>query len=143
MRTFVQSVKNISKSWILLDAEGVVLGKVASLAAAILRGKHKPTYSPNLDDGDCVVIINAEKVRLSGDKLASKFHYWHSNHMGGIKKISYGELLEKKPAFVLERAVKGMLPKNRLGRAQYGNLHVFSGPNHKHQAQSPQKLDIK
>ena len=142
MKTYVQSAKEIKKKWRLIDADGVVLGKVASTAAHLLRGKHKPAYTPSMDDGDYVVIINAAKVKLTGNKLEKKKYYKHTGYPGSIKEFNYAELMGKKPEFVVKKAVKGMLSNNRLGRAQLSNLKVYAEEQHKHQAQQPEIFKI-
>lgn len=136
-RTYSLKASEIQRNWVLIDATDVVLGRLASHAAAILRGKNKPTFTPNLDMGDFVVIINAEKVVLSHGKAEKKFAYHHSGFPGGMKKVSYTDLLEKNPERAIEKAVRGMLPKSSLGRQQFTKLKVYSGPTHPHTAQKP------
>lgn len=142
MKTYVQSGKEIKKKWQLIDADGVVLGKVASTAAYLLRGKHKPTYTPFMDDGDYVVIINAAKVRLTGNKLEQKKYYKHTGYTGNLKEISYSTLMKDKPEFVMKKAVKGMISNNRLGRSQLSHLRVYAGSEHKHQSQVTEQFKI-
>jgi len=142
MNSYSLSSKDIDKKWLLLDAENAVLGRLASVAAVLLRGKHKPTYTPNLDNGDYVVIINAEKVKLTGKKLAKKIFYHHSGYVGHLKEIPYDRLLQRKPEFVIRKAIGGMLPKGRLGRAQIKKLKVYRGPNHVHTAQEPKAVSL-
>ncbi len=143
MKTYTVKAGEIERKWYLIDAQDLVLGRLASQVACILKGKTKPEYSPHLDLGDNVIIVNADKVRLTGNKLDKKFYYRHSGYPGGLKRMSYRELMEKKPEFVVKKAVKGMLPHNRLGRRMLRKLHVYAGPHHPHQAQKPEKLEIK
>ena len=142
MRTFSPKPADITRQWHVIDAQDVVLGRLAVEAATLLRGKHKPTFAPHVDGGDFVIIINAEKVALTGAKRTDKQVYRHSGFPGGLKQISYGELLEKDARKAIEKSVNGMLPKNRLGRAQISKLKVYSGPNHPHAAQKPQPFEI-
>jgi large subunit ribosomal protein L13 len=137
MKTYSPKPEHIERRWYVLDAGDKVLGRVASEAAVILRGKHKPIFAPHMDVGDNLIIINAAKVVLTGGKEMKKVAWRHSGHPGGITGTLYADLLEKKPAFAVEKAVRGMLPKNRLGRAQIKKLHVVAGPEHHHQAQKP------
>ena len=137
MKTYSPKPGHIERRWYVIDAGGQVLGRVASEAAAILRGKHKPIYAPHMDTGDNVIIINASKVEITGNKDTKKFAYRHSGYPGGIKGTAYGKLMAEKPAFVVEKAIRGMLPKNRLGRSMITKLHVVPGPEHRHQAQKP------
>ncbi|MCW4457587.1 50S ribosomal protein L13 [Microbacterium sp. MPKO10] len=136
-RTYSPKASEIQRDWIVIDAEDVVLGRLASHTAVLLRGKHKPTFVNHLDTGDFVIIVNAAKVALSGDKLQKKRAYRHSGYPGGLSSMSYGELLEKNPVRAVEKAVRGMLPKNSLGRAQLGKLKVYAGSEHPHAAQQP------
>ncbi len=142
MKTYLTPVKEIEKNWYVVDAEGKVLGRLASEIAARLRGKHKPNYSTFMDVGDFIVVINADKVKLTGNKLENKKYYHHTGFIGGIKEITAKELLEKKPTEVLQKAVKGMLPKNTLGRAQLKKLKIYAGKEHPHQAQQPVALEL-
>ena len=142
MRTFSPKPADITRQWHVIDTQDVVLGRLAVEAATLLRGKHKPTFAPHVDGGDFVIIINAEKVALTGAKRTDKQVYRHSGFPGGLKQISYGELLEKDARKAIEKSVNGMLPKNRLGRAQISKLKVYSGPNHPHAAQKPQPFEI-
>lgn len=142
MKTFVPSGKDIVKDWYLVDAEGVVLGRLASRVASVLMGKHKPTYTDFLDCGDFVVIVNAEKVRLTGKKLDDKKYYRHSGYPGALKQATAAEVLAKYPDRLLRSAVKGMLPKNKLGRKMLSKLKIYSGVEHPHQAQQPKELSI-
>ena len=132
----------IERNWVLIDADGVTLGRLATKAAMILRGKHKPQYTPNTDTGDFVVIINADKVVLTGNKAETKSYWRHSGYLGGLKTESYKEAMAKKPTWVIEHAVKGMLPHTTLGRKQGMKLKVYAGPEHPHQAQNPTKIEM-
>ncbi|MDO5635401.1 MAG: 50S ribosomal protein L13 [Micrococcus sp.] len=136
-RTYTPKAGQVQRDWIVIDATDVVLGRLASHAAAILRGKHKPTFAPHVDTGDFVVIVNADKVALTGQKLQKKMAYRHSGYPGGLKAVSYAELLEKNPVRAVEKAVRGMLPKNTLGRQQLSKLKVYAGAEHPHAAQQP------
>jgi len=142
VRTYSPKPGDVERQWHVIDATDVVLGRLASQAATLLRGKHKPIYAPHVDTGDFVIIINAEKVALSGNKREQKMAYRHSGFPGGLRAVSYGELLEKDPRKAIERAVKGMLPHNSLGRQMLKKLKVYSGPAHPHQAQQPVEFDI-
>ena len=142
MKTFVAKEHEIIKKWYLVDAENRVLGRLASQIAVRLRGKHKPIFTPHADTGDFVVVTNAQKVTLTGSKWDKKIYYRHSGYTGGLKQISAGKLLEKKPEEVIRLAVKRMLPKNSLGRRQFKKLKVYAGPDHPHHAQKPEKLEI-
>ena len=136
--TLTAKPQDIEKKWYVIDAEGQTLGRLASEIASILRGKNKPCYTPNIDTGDFVIVINAEKIVLTGKKLTDKYCYRHSGYPGGLKATQYKDLIATKPELVIEKAVKGMLPKNKLGRAQGKKLKVYAGPEHKHQAQNPE-----
>ena len=141
--TYSAKAADIQKDWVLIDAEGLVLGRLASLIALRLRGKHKPTYTQHMDDGDNVIVINAEKIRLTGNKAKADIFYWHTGYPGGIKGKSKGEILEgKHPERVVEKAVERMLPEGPLGRKQLKNLKVYAGAAHPHEAQSPKTIDI-
>lgn len=142
MRTYSPKASEVTHAWHVIDAEDVVLGRLATQAAMLLRGKHKPTYAPHMDTGDFVIVVNAEKVALTGNKRDQEFQYRHSGYPGGLRKQSFGEVLEKHPERLLEKAIKGMLPKNKLGRAMGKKLKVYAGPNHPHQAQNPQPFEI-
>jgi len=133
---------DIRREWYVVDAQGKILGRLASEIAKILRGKHKPIYVPHLDCGDYVIVVNAEKVRVTGKKLDQKFYYRHSGYPGGLKSINLRDQLQKHPTRVLEAAVRGMLPKNRLGRAMIKKLKVYAGDSHPHQAQQPKALEL-
>ncbi|MCD6407897.1 50S ribosomal protein L13 [bacterium] len=138
----VETVKKMEKEWFLIDAEGQILGRLASNIAKILMGKHKPTYTPNIDTGDYVIVVNAEKIKVTGKKLTDKIYYRHSGYLGGLKEETLMSLLSRKPEKVIELAVKGMLPKNKLGRKMIKKLKVYRGPEHPHQAQKPKVLKI-
>ena len=142
MSTFSPKPGDITRAWHVIDATDVVLGRLAVQAATLLRGKHKPTYAPHMDTGDFVVIVNAEKISVSGGKRDDKFIYRHSGFPGGLKQRSVGEMIEKHPDRLVEKAVKGMLPKNRLGRAMGKKLKVYAGPQHPHAAQQPAAFEI-
>jgi large subunit ribosomal protein L13 len=136
-RTYTPKAGEAQREWLVIDATDVVLGRLASHAAALLRGKHKPTFAPHVDQGDFVIIINADKVALTGQKLEQKKAYRHSGYPGGLKAVTYSELLEKNPVRAVEKAVRGMLPKNTLGREQLSKLKVYAGGEHPHAAQKP------
>jgi large subunit ribosomal protein L13 len=142
MKTYLAPVNEIEKKWYVVDAENKVLGRLASEIATRLRGKHKPTFSSFIDNGDFVVVTNAEKIILTGNKMDDKKYYRHTGYMGGIKEASAKELLEKHPTDLIIKAVKGMLPRNKLGRAQLKKLKVYAGKNHPHAAQQPAELNI-
>lgn len=141
--TYSAKAADIQKDWVLIDAEGIVLGRLASVIALRLRGKHKPSYTPHMDDGDNVIVINADKVRLTGNKAKADIFYWHTGYPGGIKGKSKGEILEgKHPERVVEKAVERMLPEGPLARKQLKNLKVYAGAAHPHEAQSPKTIDV-
>ncbi len=140
MKTFMASPATIDRKWYVVDAEGMTLGRLASEVASILRGKNKPTFTPHMDTGDYVIVVNAEKIKVTGKKLDQKVYYHHSGYVGGLKETTLKEKLAKKPEQVLELAVKGMLPKGPLGRQMYRKLFVYAGPEHKHAAQKPEVL---
>jgi large subunit ribosomal protein L13 len=140
--TYSPKPGDITHAWHVIDATDVVLGRLAAQAATLLRGKHKPMYAPHMDTGDFVVIVNAEKVAVTGNKRADKFIYRHSGYPGGMRQRSVGEMLEKQPDRLVEKAIKGMLPKNRLGRAMGKKLKVYAGPEHPHAAQKPTPYEI-
>ncbi len=142
MKTFVAKEHEIERGWHLVDARDKVLGRLASEIATILRGKNKPVFTPHMDAGDYVVLINADKVILTGNKLEKKIYYRHSGYVGGLKKTTAKEMLQKRPENLIRLAVKGMLPKNSLGRRQLTKLKIYAGPDHPHQAQRPEKLEI-
>ena len=140
MKTFMASPATIERKWYVVDAEGKTLGRLASEIAKVLRGKNKPTYTPHIDTGDYVVIINADKIKVTGRKLEQKLYYSHSDYVGGFKSTTLKEMLDKKPEKVVELAVKGMLPKGPLGRQMYKKLHVYTGAEHPHASQKPEVL---
>jgi large subunit ribosomal protein L13 len=142
VRTFSPKAADIQRQWHVIDAADVVLGRLASQTAILLRGKHKPVFAPHVDTGDFVIIVNASKVALSGNKLQDKKAYRHSGYPGGLRSVSYGELMAKNPERAVEKAVKGMLPKNTLGRQMLRKLKVYSGPEHPHSAQRPVPYEI-
>ena len=142
MKTYVTKPDEVQREWFVVDASGKTLGRLATEVARILRGKHKPTYSPMIDAGDYVIVVNAEKVRVTGRKLTQKFYYRHSGYPGGFKQISLGDMLARHPTRVIEYAVWGMLPKNALGRRMFKKLKVYAGPDHPHQAQNPKPLEL-
>jgi large subunit ribosomal protein L13 len=142
MKTIFKKPADFDRKWYVIDAEGKNLGRLATKVAYILRGKNKPYYTPHQECGDFVVIVNADKIVVSGDKLESKMYYRHSGYMGGLKENSLGELLEKKPTAPVEKAIRGMLPHNRLGRKIFKNVKVYAGPDHPHSAQQPATLEI-
>lgn len=142
MRTFSPKPTDISRQWYVIDAEDVVLGRLAVQAATLLRGKHKATYAPHVDGGDFVIIVNAEKVALSGNKRTDKFAYRHSGYPGGLTSTAYGTLLDTDARKAIEKSVRGMLPKNRLSRQILSKLKVYAGPEHPHAAQKPQPFEI-
>ena len=143
MRTHSTKPSEITREWWLIDADGVVLGRLASEVAKRLRGKHKPNFAPHLDVGDHVVVVNASKVAVTGNKMTDKVLYRHSGYPGGLKETSYSELMATRPDIAVEKAVKGMLPANRLGRSMLRKLKVYGGPEHPHSAQNPKPLDLK
>ena len=144
MKTYTAKPAEIEKKWTLIDAEGVILGRLASIVAMRLRGKHKPTFTPHMDMGDNVIIINADKVQMTGTKREDKRYYWHTNHPGGIKFRTARQVLEgAHPERVVIKAVERMISRNRLGRAQMSNLRVYAGTEHPHEAQQPEVLDVK
>jgi large subunit ribosomal protein L13 len=142
VKTYQQKPSEVRREWFVVDAQGKVLGRLASRIAAILRGKHKPTFTPHVDGGDFVVVVNAEKVRLTGRKLHDKVYYWHTGYPGGIRSATAAQMLERKPEWVIQKAVQRMLPKNPLGRRMLKKLKVYRGPEHPHTAQQPKPLDL-
>ena len=140
MKSFMASPATIERKWYVVDATDMTLGRLASEVAKVLRGKNKPTFTPHIDTGDYVIIVNAEKIKVTGRKLDQKVYYHHSEYVGGMKEITLREMLAKKPEKVIELAVKGMLPKGPLGREMYTKLYVYAGPDHKHRAQKPETL---
>jgi large subunit ribosomal protein L13 len=137
MKTYSQKASEVQRDWYVVDAEGQVLGRLATQIATLLRGKHKPTFTPSLDGGDFVVVVNAEKIRVTGHKSEQKMYYRHSGYPGGLREIPYKEMLRKHPQRILYFAVKGMLPKNRMGRQLLKKLRIYAGPHHPHAAQQP------
>jgi large subunit ribosomal protein L13 len=142
MKTFVAKEHEVEKKWHLVDADGKVLGRLASEIADLLRGKNKPIFTPHMDAGDYVIVVNADKVVLTGDKLDKKIYYHHSGYVGGLKQTTAKDMVRKRPENLLMLAVKGMLPKTSLGRRQLKKLKIYAGPDHPHQAQNPEKLEI-
>ncbi len=142
MKTISAKADDVKRDWFLIDADGKTLGRLATEIARRLRGKHKAIYTPHVDTGDYIVVINAEKVRVSGNKAKNKMNYRHSGYMGGLKTTNFNDMIERSPERVIEIAVKGMLPKNPLGREMYRKLKVYAGPQHQHAAQQPQPLEL-
>ena len=142
MKTYSAKPQDIRREWCLVDASDKTLGRLASEVARRLRGKHKPEFTPHMDMGDYIIVVNAEKIRVTGNKLEDKYYHRHTGYIGNLKSISLGKLMEKHPERAIENAVKGMLPKNSLGRAMYRKLHVYAGPEHPHAAQQPTALDL-
>ncbi|MDO4369062.1 MAG: 50S ribosomal protein L13 [bacterium] len=143
MKSYMQKKETVERKWYVIDATDVTLGRLASRVAHMLRGKHKATYTPHIDCGDYIIIVNADKVRLTGNKLDKKIYYNHSGYVGGLRSRTAREMIENYPVEMVERAVKGMLPHNRLGRAMYKKLFVYAGGEHPHMAQKPEVLEIK
>lgn len=143
MSTYMARAADITRKWYVVDAAGVPMGRVATQVATLLRGKHKPTYTPHVDTGDHVIIINVDKVVLTGRKLDQKIYFHHSGYEGGLKRTIYRRIMEKKPEFAMEKAVRGMLPHNRLGRSMFKKLKVYRGADHPHQAQQPVRWEVK
>ncbi len=140
MNTYMANPDKIERKWYVVDAEGKTLGRLSSEVAKVLRGKNKPVFTPHIDTGDYVIVVNAEKINVTGKKLDQKIYYHHSDYVGGMKETTLREMMDKKPEKVIELAVKGMLPKGPLGRQMYKKLHVYAGPDHKHAAQKPEEL---
>ena len=140
MQTYMANPDKIERKWYVVDAEGCTLGRLASGIASVLRGKNKPQFTPHVDTGDYVIIVNADKIKVTGKKLEQKIYYNHSDYVGGMRETTLKEMLAKKPERVIELAVKGMLPKGPLGRSMYTKLFVYAGPEHKHEAQKPEAL---
>ena len=140
MKSFMASPSTIERKWYVVDASQYTLGRLSSQVAAVLRGKHKPTYTPNIDTGDYVIVINADKIKVTGKKMDQKIYYSHSDYVGGMKETTLKEMMAKKPERVIELAVKGMLPKGPLGREMFKKLHVYAGPEHEQAAQKPEVL---
>lgn len=143
MKTFMANPQNVERKWYVVDAEDMILGRLASEVAAILRGKHKPTYTPHVDCGDYVIVVNCDKVRVTGKKYTEKLYRKHTGYPNGFREVAYKDLIAKKPTYAVELAVKGMLPKNNLGRKMLKHLKLYAGPEHQNQAQKPEKLEIK
>lgn len=143
MKSFMASPATIEKKWYVVDATGHTLGRLSSEIAKVLRGKHKPTYTPFIDTGDYVIVVNADKIKVTGKKLQQKVYFSHSDFPGGVRETTLAQMLDKKPTEVINHAVKGMLPKGPLGRAMLGKLHVYAAPEHPHAAQKPEVLEIK
>ena len=141
--SYMQKKEEVVRNWYVIDAEGISLGRLAAKVSNVLQGKHKPTYTPHVDCGDNVIVVNAEKVNLTGNKLNDKIYYNHSGYTGGLRERTAKEMVEKYPVEMIERAVKGMLPKTRLGRQMYKKLFVYAGPEHKHAAQKPEVMEVK
>lgn len=140
MKSYMATTAGVERKWYVVDAEGQTLGRLASAVASVLRGKNKPTFTPHIDTGDYVIVVNADKVKVTGKKLEQKIYYNHSDYPGGMKEITLKEMLAKKPEEVMKLAVKGMLPKGPLGRSMITKLHVYAGPEHPHKAQAPETL---
>jgi large subunit ribosomal protein L13 len=143
VKSFIAKKETVKHDWYVIDADGKTLGRLAVEIASRLRGKHKPIYTPHVDTGDFIIVVNAEKIRLTGNKLEDKKYYRHTGYPGGLREQNAAELLKKKPTSILELAVKGMLPKNTLGHAMYKKLKIYTGANHPHEAQKPQTLELK
>jgi len=142
MKTFTATPATIKREWYVVDATDKTLGRLATELAHRLRGKHKPTFTPNMDTGDYMVVVNAEKIKVTGNKLEDKMYYRHTGYIGNLKSINLGKLLDTHPERVIQNAVRGMLPKNPLGRATFRKLHVYAGPEHPHEAQQPTQLEL-
>lgn len=142
MKSFMAKTNELEKKWLLIDADGAVLGRMAAKVAPILMGKHKPTYTPHVDTGDHVIIVNAEKIRISGRKAETKEYDYYTHFPGGHKYVSFADMMDKKPEKVIELAVRRMLPKNKLGKSMLKKLKVYRGPDHEHQAQKPEKMEL-
>ena len=142
MKTYMAHAETVERKWYVVDAEGVTLGRLATKVASVLRGKHKPTYTPNVDTGDFVIVINTDKVVLTGKKLEDKFYRYHTGYIGGLKEIPYKKLMAEKSDLAVYEAVRGMLPKNSLGRAMIKKLRVYKGAEHNHAAQKPEELKV-
>ncbi len=142
MKTIFPKAQDIERSWYVIDAQDAVLGKLAVKAATVLRGKHKPEFSRGAEVGDYVIVVNADKVRVTGNKATQKMYYHHTGYPGALRSRNFEEMMERRPTFVIEHAIRGMLPRNRLGRKLFTNLKVYAGPEHPHAAQKPQPLEI-
>ena len=143
MSTYMAKPANVERKWYVIDAEGVVLGRLASQVALMLRGKHKPTFTPHVDTGDFIIVVNTDKIVLTGNKLNDKIYYHHTGHPGGLKETKYRDLMATKSEFALKKAVRGMLPKGPLGNKMFKKLKVYAGPEHEHQAQKPEAFELK
>ena len=143
MSTYMAKPANVDRKWYVIDAEGVVLGRLASQVALMLRGKHKPTFTPHVDTGDFIIVVNTDKIVLTGNKLNDKIYYHHTGHPGGLKETKYRDLMANKSEFALKKAVRGMLPKGPLGNKMIKKLKVYAGPEHEHQAQKPEAFELK
>ena len=143
MSTYMAKPANVDRKWYVIDAEGVVLGRLASQVALMLRGKHKPTFTPHVDTGDFIIVVNTDKIVLTGNKLDDKIYYHHTGHPGGLKETKYRDLMANKSEFALKKAVRGMLPKGPLGNKMIKKLKVYAGPEHEHQAQKPEAFELK
>ena len=143
MSTYMAKPANVERKWYVIDAEGVVLGRLASQVALMLRGKHKPTFTPHVDTGDFIIVVNTDKIVLTGNKLNDKIYYHHTGHPGGLKETKYRDLMANKSEFALKKAVRGMLPKGPLGNKMIKKLKVYAGPEHEHQAQKPEAFELK
>ena len=143
MKSYMANPSKIERKWYVVDATGHTLGRLTSVIASVLRGKNKPVFTPHIDTGDYVIVINADKIKVTGKKLEQKIYYHHSDYVGGMKETTLKDMLAKKPEYVIEHAVKGMLPKGPLGRQMMTKLHVYAGAEHKHEAQKPEVLEIK
>lgn len=143
MKTVYVKPKDVQRNWYVIDAEGVVLGKLAVAVANLLRGKHKPEYAPHQEMGDYVVVVNADKVRVTGRKQDQKIYYRHTGYPGALRATPFGKMIEKKPTYPVEHAIRGMLPKNRLGRKLFNNVKVYAGSSHPHEAQKPEPFEVK
>ncbi|MFV0440839.1 MAG: 50S ribosomal protein L13 [Lachnospirales bacterium] len=141
--TYITKTADIERKWYVVDASGQTLGRLSTQIAHILKGKHKPIYTPNLDTGDYVIVINADKIKVTGKKLDQKLYYKHSDYVGGLKTTTLNEMMNKKPEFAVKHAVKGMLPKKTLGKQMFSKLHVYAGAEHPHEAQKPEVLELK
>lgn len=142
MKTIFPKPQDVDRRWFVIDAQDAILGKVAVRAATILRGKHKPEFTPNREYGDYVIVVNADKVRVTGNKPTQKMYYRHSGYPGSLRSRTFEEMMEQRPAYVVEHAIRGMLPKNRLGRKLFTNVKVYAGPDHPHAAQKPEPLAV-
>jgi large subunit ribosomal protein L13 len=143
MKSYMARPRAVERKWHLINAEGQTLGRLATEIARLLRGKHKPQYTPHIDTGDFVVVVNAEKVFVTGKKAEQKVYYRHTGYPGGLREMSYEDMLERKPTEVLRKAVKGMMPKTRLGRQQFKKLKIYAGPEHPHEAQAPEPYEVR